>query len=464
MKRRTQRFLAACVAGVAVSSTLAACGGGSGSGSDDGLLVWSLEVQPDRLARTKQIAQEFTKKTGTEVEVVAVEESQLPQLIAGAAQAGELPDVVGSLSLAFVRQLHTQNLLDPEATTEVVDSLDPGTFSESALELTKEGEQQLAVPSDAWAQILVYRKDLFEKAGLEPPTSYDALRTAARELTTDGQYGITLATDPADVFTSQTFESLAVGNDCQLVSDSGEVTLDSPECVETFELYEQLAQDYSPEGKQDVDTTRASYFAGKAAMVMWSTFILDELAGLRNDALPTCEQCKQDPTWLAENSGVVTSIQGPSGSSEGSYGEITSWTITQGANTDPAKEFVEYMMSDGYLDWVGMAPEGKFPVRQGPEPGSTEYTDAWSELEAGVDKKEPLANFYDQQTIDIMTGAPESIERWALPQGQGKLLGPTIAELPLPKAIAALAAGSTDAAGAAQQSADEVREIQSSLD
>ncbi|MGH3333319.1 MAG: ABC transporter substrate-binding protein [Nocardioidaceae bacterium] len=465
MNRSKQRQVVAAAAAIAMTSSLAACGGDSdASGSDDELLVWSLEVQPDRLAVSKKIAAEFSKKTGTDVKVVGVEETQLPQLIASAAQAGELPDVVGSLSLAFVRQLNTQNLLDPAATTEVVEDLDAATFSESALELTRDGDEQLAVPSDAWAQVLVYRKDLFEKEGLEPPTTFDNIRTAADKLTGNGQYGITLATDPADVFTSQTFETLAVGNGCQLVDDQGEVTLDDDTCVETFDLYGDLAQNYSPEGKQDVDTTRATYFAGKAAMVLWSTFILDELAGLRNDALPTCDQCKEDPAWLAKNSGVVTAIQGPNGSGEGSYGEITSWTISAGADTEGAKEFVEYMMSDGYTDWVGMAPEGKFPVRQGPEPGSTEYTDAWADLEAGVDRKEPLSKFYDQQTIDIMTGAPDNIARWAIPQGQGALLGPTIAELPLPKAIASLATGSTDAAGAAQESADSVREIQSSLD
>ena len=48
-------------------------------------------------------------------------------------------------------------------------------------------------------------------------------------------------------------------------------------------------------------------------MIIWSTFILDEMAGLRNDAKPTCPECKQDPAFLAENSGVVTAIQGPSG-------------------------------------------------------------------------------------------------------------------------------------------------------
>ena len=81
-------------------------------------------------------------------------------------------------------------------------------------------------------------------------------------------------------------------------------------------------------GAQDVDTTRATYFAGKAAMVVWSSFLLDELAGLRNDALPTCPECKADPAFLAKNSGIVTAITGPNGQ-PAQFGEITSWAIAK---------------------------------------------------------------------------------------------------------------------------------------
>ena len=137
-------------------------------------------------------------------------------------------------------------------------------------------------------------------------------------------------------------------------------------------------------GAQDVDTTRV-LLAGQAAMVIWSSFILDEMAGLRNDALPDCPECKKDPAFLAKNSGVVTSIQGPSGSAPATFGEVTSWTIAADAPTEPAQQFVEYMMSDGYEPWIAIAPEGKIPVRAGSSPGDTNYstpgprwTSAWT--------------------------------------------------------------------------------------
>ena len=69
-----------------------------------------------------------------------------------------------------------------------------GTFSGRTLELTKDKGKQLAVPSDAWAQLLVYRKDLFTAAGLPAPDSFDAIRAAAQKLNTGGTAGITMST------------------------------------------------------------------------------------------------------------------------------------------------------------------------------------------------------------------------------------------------------------------------------
>ena len=265
------------------------------------------------------------------------------------------------------------------------------------------------------------------------------------------------------MFTSQTFESLALGNDCQLVDDAGTVTLNSPQCTESFDLYSQLAAQSSPKGTQTVDSTRESYFAGQSAMVLWSTFLLDEMAGLRNDALPTCPECKTDPQFLSKNSGVITSISGPSGTDAGSFGEIASWLATDGGNSDGAKQFIEYMMSDGYEGWLGLAPEGKFPMRLGDSSDPKKFTTAWTTLPAGVDTKKPLNEVYTQDTIDQLTSVADNIDRWAITQGQGNLLGAINAQLTIPKVIAEMAADGEDGATAAQKAQDAVTEVQSKL-
>ncbi|MEK8105963.1 extracellular solute-binding protein [Micromonospora sp. M12] len=233
------------------------------------------------------------------------------------------------------------------------------------------------MPSDGWGQLLVYRKDLFAAAGLPAPTRTSASpppRQAEHRRRRRDHRG----DRPSDVFTQQTFEHLALANGCQLTDDSGKVTLDSPQCVEAFRFYGDLIRTSSVKGAQDVDTTRATYFAGKAAMVVWSPFILDELAGLRNDAKPTCPQCQTDPTFLAKNSGFVTAIKGPNGTEPAQYGEISSWAVLDGAAADPAKSFVEFMLGDGYPRWFGMSPRAasrcaRAPGRAGGVPQRVEH-------------------------------------------------------------------------------------------
>jgi multiple sugar transport system substrate-binding protein len=156
---------------------------------------------------------------------------------------------------------------------------------------------------------------------------------------------------------------------------------------------------------------------------------------------------------------VVTSIEGPSGSGPATFGEITSWTIPSKSSTDAAKKFVTYMMTDGYEPWIRIAPEGKIPVRTGDKPGDTTYTDAWSKMKVGVDTKAPLSKFYSQDVIDALTSGADNLSRWAIPQGQGDLLGAIQGTQPVAGAVNEVSNG-TSGADAAKKAADEIRSAQ----
>ncbi len=457
MSPLSRRRSAALVSlGVALAASVSACGsdgGGSDDGGGDQLKVWIVEDLPDRVKATQEIVDAFSEESGVQVDLVAVAEDQFNQLLTSNAAAGELPDVVGGIPMGQARIMSANELLDTDAMAEVIDSLGEDTFSERALELTSDDGTPISVPSESWTQVLVYRKDLFDKAGLEEPTTYDAIRAAAQELDSAGMAGFVGANIAGDAFTEQTFEHLGLGNGCELVDDAGEVTFDSAECVEALDFYGELQQEYSPAGEQDVDTVRAQYFSGKAAMIIWSTFILDELAGLRNDALPNCPECDGNPAFLAENSGVVASIAGPSSDEPAVFGEITSWEITADSATDSAKQFVEYMMSDGYEPWIAIAPEGKVPVRGG---DADEFLEAWANMDVGVDKKAPLSDFYGPEVIEALTTGVDQLARWAIPQGQGDLLGAIAGEQPVAKAVNDVSTG-TPGDEAAQAAAEAIR-------
>ena len=44
-------------------------------------------------------------------------------------------------------------------------------------------------------------------------------------------------------------------------------------------------------------------------------------------------------------------------------------------------------------------------------------------MKVGVDTKAPLSKFYSQDVIDALTSGADNLSRWAIPQGQGDLLG-----------------------------------------
>ena len=254
MPRTRSRGTAAATALLVLVTTAAACGGeDSGSGSES-ITVWTTDTLPDRVRKTEAIVAAFTEESGVDVELVGVAEDQFTQTLTSAAASGELPDVIGSISLASVRTLAANDLLDTESTGAVVESLGADTFSETALTLTSDGDTQLSVPSESWAQLLVYRSDMFEEAGLQPPETYDEILAAAEELDSGGVAGFVGPTAPDDSFTQQTFEHIALANGCELVDDSGEVVLDSSECGGAFDFYGDLVTNYSVPGAQDVDT------------------------------------------------------------------------------------------------------------------------------------------------------------------------------------------------------------------
>jgi multiple sugar transport system substrate-binding protein len=426
------------------------------------ITFWSTENQPARAAKTQEIIKRFTEATGIAVELVLVGENNIDSVMAANFAAGTLPDVV-FFPLDFAAGWHAEGILDAEAASAVIEALDKSTFSEGALNLVNFGGKYAAVPSDGWGQFIVYRADLFKELGLEAPTTYEKIKAAAIALEEAGFTGILAGTDPGQVFTQQNFEHFALANGVQLTDDAGNVTLNTPQMVEALAFYTELMAKYGPKDTATYwDQARALYFAGRAGMTVWSPFILDEMAGLRDSVLPNCPECEQDRAYLAKNSGFVPAFSGPSGG-PAQYGQVSYMGITTGAQTEAAKQFVEFWLSDGYLDWLGVAAEGKFPMRRGTADDPEAFIKGWSQLEVGVDRKAPLSDFYSDEVLNSIIQGANNIDRWGFAQGQGELVSGLYSELIIPQAIADIIDGFLSPEEAAAEIQARVEELQAAL-
>jgi ABC-type Fe3+ transport system substrate-binding protein len=67
---------------------------------------------------------------------------------------------------------------------------------------------------------------------------------------------------------------------------------------------------------------------------------------------------------------VVTAISGPGGGEPTQFGEISNYVIIKDQNVDAAKQFVEFMMSDGY-DGLARPSPPRAGSRPAPAPRTT---------------------------------------------------------------------------------------------
>ena len=388
----------------------------AGSAFADDLRFWTTEEQPDRLAKQQAMAEQFAAASGHTVEVIPVTETDLGTRATAAFAAGDLPDVIYH-TLQYALPWAEAGLLDTDAATDVIEALGADTFAPGALSMAAVGDGYASVPVDGWTQMVVYRKDLFDAANLAAPTSYANVLAAIETLHSPPDlYGFVAATKVDENFMSQVLEHVFLANGVSPVGQDGFAPLDEVKTTEVLDFYKAVAK-ASPPGELYWKQSRELYFAGKAAMIIWSPFILDELAGLRDSAPPTIND---DPTSteLASKTGIVTNFAGPSNPDGAAWGDIRYFGITSDAATDAAMEFVRYSMDEGYTRTLSIAPEGKFPVRRGNSDNPAAYSEAWSMLPVGVDRKAPLGELYAKEMIDEIVGGLDVAQRWGVAEGQ----------------------------------------------
>ncbi len=378
------------------------------------ITFWTTEVQPARMEKQMDMAKSFEAKTGIKVEVIPVEEKDLGSRATAAAAAGNLPDVIYH-TLQYVLPWAEAGILDVNANNDVVKSLGKKTFAPGALNMAKKGGKIAAVPVDGWTQMVVYRKDLFKQAGLEPPNSYENITKAVKVLSSGDMFGFVAATKTDENFMSQVLEHVLLANGVNFVKKGG-TKKQGKALKNSLEFYKVIAK-ASPPGELFWKQSRELYFAGKTPMIIWSPFIMDELAGLRDSAPPTINSDPTSPE-LASKTGFITNFSGPNNKKGAAWADVRYFGITADADTDEAKKFVEYSMDEGYSSTLAIAPEGKFPVRRGNSSDPAAFTKAWSKLPVGVDRKKPLTELYSPDVINNIVAGLDTANRWGVKEGE----------------------------------------------
>lgn len=281
---RRQLLRAAALTGVvgAGASALAGCGTASAdsvlpadsSGSLKGAKLALMVNQPHVVAFRDLLAPAFAKEFGGTLDVTAIPYDQLTskQILDVQGGAGEF-DVfdyfyfgLGALVDAGALVDLTDYVAKHEADIATDDFLpsvyDPYTLLDG---------KRWGLPFDGDTHVLFYNTEIFERVGVEAPTTWDEYDAAAKKITAAGNgefYGAAVQGQQVPVILGCSFVNRLAGYGGTLVDADGKPTLTSDEAVAALEHLVAVAPDALPTPLQvGFDEANTGFLSGKAAMI-----------------------------------------------------------------------------------------------------------------------------------------------------------------------------------------------------
>src|SRR5207248_1886791 len=116
---------------------------------------------------------------------------------------------------------------------------------EAVKRVCRVGNTQYGLVHAAGTSLLIYRKDLAQKAGLKPPKTWAELVSNAKALNTSGMAGITIPGD--NLFINILLGELVKANGGVFFDKQNRPQMTSRQMVETLEFIRDLTQ-YAPKG------------------------------------------------------------------------------------------------------------------------------------------------------------------------------------------------------------------------
>ena len=391
------KWLAAAAVLAAVSA-FAACGSGdddegqqqgaaAGSGELSGSIdVWIMDPgSPALQGVIKGYATDFqAEHAGTTVNVQFVPWAQAHDKFVTAIAGGKVPDV------AEMGTTWTPEFADQGAFLEV-DKAASGDYVSSLVDAATLDDKVWGKPWYAGARGLIYRKDVLKKAGVEPPKTWDELRTVAEAIKAKvpdifpiGYTGLT-----EHMYLPTIWQAGG-----EIATEDGETwkaALDSPEAVEAIDFYTGFYKDgLTPKdaiGWEEPDAQEA-FINGDIAMLIAGGWGYNAIV----DTKPALEKK------------IGTSLEpaGPSGDRTAFAGGSHLVVFNESENKDLANAFVDYMLRPDQLN--------KFTSQVGFLPGTVAGIRSSGYLE------DPIRKPFAEQLLDHSNVYPPS-PRWGALEG-----------------------------------------------
>jgi multiple sugar transport system substrate-binding protein len=284
----------------------------------------------------KQLIPEFESETGMKVNVTSYFEDQLSQKLSVSLTAGSsTPDVFMYRPLQEGKLFFKNGWLQPLNDYVTKDAnWNWNDFTDSARGTVTFDGKITGIPIITEQEIMYYRKDLLEKAGLQPPKTIDELVADVAKLNdpSHGVYGFVARGQRSAAVTQESSFLYSFGGDW---AKDGKATVNSPEAVKAFTTYGDLLKKYGPPGVLNMSWPQAAaiFAQGKAA------FYTDADSIFSNVSDPS-------KSTVADKVGYAVF---PAGTAGAQHYNVTSWGLAVNKNSknlDAAFEFVKWATSE----------------------------------------------------------------------------------------------------------------------
>ncbi len=248
------------------------------------LTIWSqLTTASQTEVIQKHVNECIADKPDVTVKFESVTLDTLYSRMLTALQRGGAPDIMNTTE-GVVAFLNAKDALAP--VTSVVDALGRDDFRKSNLSAVSKDGEIWAIPDWALHQEVWYRKDLFEKAGLAVPKSWDELLEAAKKLTVDtngdgniDQYGFAVPMARVQVAPQTFFQVFYSAGGSIFDPATGEYVFSSfkEKAVESLTYMIKLYKEASPPASVEwsYNDFRTGFVKGQVAMTNeWGAVVL----------------------------------------------------------------------------------------------------------------------------------------------------------------------------------------------
>lgn len=332
--RQVTRIASVTTAAALSIGALAACSGGDGGESTTLNVTLANHVWTDII--TEKIP-EFEEETGLDVVVTQLSEDQLVDNYKVKLNAGSTDVDVMMYRPLQVGKLFGQSGYFADITDRVNNAgdWDWSDFQAGPVGLTTYEDQVVGVPMITESEMLYYRTDLLEDAGLEVPTTMEELEEAARTIHEEnpGTAGIVMRSQASAAVTQFSGFLYSFGGDW--VDDQGNSAIASDAAKEAYAYYGGLLHDYGP----DQISTDMSWPEAAAIFAQGD-------AGFWIDASSLYENVYDpDKSQVGDQVGFAPFPAGPAGSKP--Y-NVAAWALginSASENQDNAWKFIQWATS-----------------------------------------------------------------------------------------------------------------------